>query len=250
MAMFDDEDSSIELYKTGLQAIIEEDNELNKVLSDISIFSIPLQQIINEWILRQVFLRITETGKAECKNHFLVRVTEAWFSDISLFNWLQKILSQTKKYAPGKSIILDIPIDIFNKHQKRAKPLINTLHKSYNFRIALSNIVSLDMLSSDCQSTSSKILILGVDTLQQLTSTLGPEELTQKNDSDEEDRDKQNLLQYLKANGVHIITTDIEDATLLTDAITNGTDYAIGNFIGEVQTSLIDSGTVESFDLT
>ncbi|GJM04741.1 MAG: hypothetical protein DHS20C09_07320 [marine bacterium B5-7] len=251
MAMFDDGgDSNIELYKTGLQAIIEEDNELNKILSDISIFSIPLQQIINEWILRQVFLRITETGKSECKNHFLVRVTEAWFSDISLFNWLQKILSQTKKYAPGKSIILDIPIDIFNNHQKRAKPLINTLHKSYNFRIALSNIGSLDTLSSDCQSTSAKILILGIDTLQQLTSILAPEEVSQENDSDEESADKQNLLQYLKAKGIHIITTDIEDATLLTDAITNGTDYAIGDFIGEVQNSLVESGTVESFDLT
>ncbi len=252
MAMFDDDggDSNIDLYKTGLQAIIDGENELNEMLSDISVFSISLQQIINEWILRQVFLRITETGKTECKNHFLVCVTEAWFSDISLFNWLQKILSQTKKYAPGKSIILNLPIDIFNKHQKRAKPLINTLHKSYNFRVALSNIESLDTISSDCQSTSSKILMLDVDKLQQLTTMLGPEDIMKENDNDEENNDKQNLLQYLKANGIHIITTGIEDATLLTDAITNGTDYAIGNFIGEVQNSLVESGTVESFDLT
>ena len=49
------------------------------MLVDISVFSISLQQIINEWILRQIFLRITETGKTECKNHFLVSVTEAGF---------------------------------------------------------------------------------------------------------------------------------------------------------------------------
>ncbi len=126
MAMFDNEDdSNIELYKTGLQAIIEEDDGINEKLSDISTFSISLQKTINEWVLRQVFLRITETGKSECKIHFLISISDAWFSDISLFNWLQKILSQTKKYAPGKSIILNLPIDIFNKHQKRAKPLID-----------------------------------------------------------------------------------------------------------------------------
>jgi CheY-like chemotaxis protein len=251
MAMFDDGgDSNIELYKTGLQAIIEEDNELNEMLVDISIFSISLQQIINEWVLRQIFLRITETGKSECKNHFLVNVTDAWFSDISLFNWLQKILSQTKKYAPGKSIILNIPIDIFNKHKKRAKPLIDTLHKSYNFRVAISNIESLDTISTDCQSTSSKILMLSVDKLQQITAMLGPDKKTTENDNDEENNEKQNLLQHLKTKGIHIITTGIEDATLLTDAITNGTDYAIGSFIGEVQNSLVEPGTVETFDLT
>jgi CheY-like chemotaxis protein len=251
MAMFDDDgDSNIELYKTGLKAIIEEDNELNEMLSDISKFSLSLQKIINEWILRQIFLRITESAKAECKNHFLVSVTEAWFLDISLFNWLQKILSQTKKYAPGKSIILNVPIDIFNKYQKRAKPLIDTLHKSYNFRVAISNIESLDTISTDCQSTSSKILMLSVDKLQQLTAMLGPENKTTGNDNDEGNNEKQNLLQYLKTKGIHIITSGIEDATLLTDAITNGTDYAIGSFIGEVQNSLVEPGTVETFDLT
>ena len=201
MALFDDGgESNIDLYKTGLQAIIEEDLELNEMLVDISVFSISLQQIINEWILRQIFLRITETGKTECKNHFLVSVTEAWFSDISLFNWLQKILSQTKKYAPGKSIILNLPIDIFNKHQKRAKPLIDTLHKSYNFRVAISNIESVDTISSDCQLTSSNILMLSADKLQQLTAMLGPEKVTTENDDENNEKQKEyaSLQQVLK----------------------------------------------------
>jgi CheY-like chemotaxis protein len=253
MAMFDDGgDSDIELYKTGLKAIIEEDNEINEKLSDISVFSVSLQQLINEWILRQIFLRITETSKATCQNHFLVNVTEAWFSDITLFNWLQKILSQTKKYAPGKSIILDIPVDIFNKHKKRAKPLIDTLHKSHNFRVALSNIKTFDTISPDGQLASSKMLMIDIDKLHQLTEMLGPgnEEEEKKNDNNEEDNQRQNLLQHLKSTGIQIITSGIEDATLLTDAITGGTDYAIGSFIGEVQNSLVESGTVESFDLT
>ena len=246
ITMYDDgQDETKEIYKTGIQAIIEDD-EINKSLSDISIFSTSLQHTINEWILRQVFLRITESGTTKCQYHFLIRVTEHWFSDITLFNWLQKILSQTKKYNPGKSIILDVPLDIFNKHQKRAQALINTLHKSHHFSVALSNINTLDNISANCSLASSTLLMMDIKQLRQLTEIIAPHDNEEKNEGTE----KQNLLQYLKSNGIRIITSDIEDSTLLTDAITAGTDYAIGSFVGEIQDNLVESGTVESFELT
>jgi CheY-like chemotaxis protein len=246
IAMFDNtEDETKEIYKIGLQAIIEDD-DINKHLSDTSIFSISLQQTISEWILRQVFLRITESGTTECQNHFLISVTEAWFSDITLFNWLQNILSQTKKYSPGKSIILDVPLDIFNKHQKRAQALINSLHKSHHFSVALSNIDTFENISTNCSQTSSTLLMMDIEQLQQLSEILAPADNEEINETSE----KQNLLQYLKSNEIRIITAGIEDSTLLTDAITAGTDYAIGSFVGEVQDNLVESGTVESFELT
>jgi DNA-binding response OmpR family regulator len=247
MPMFDD-DSEINLYKTGLKAIIDNEDELNANLADLSLFSFSLQQTINEWSLRQVFLRITEAASATSKNNFIITVNEAWFTDISLFNWLQKILSQTKKYAPGESIILDIPIDLYKKHQKRAKALIDTLHKSHDFRVCLSNIIAFDCLASDCELTQSGMLSLHVNNLSQLTEILSPS----KNETEEnkDETEKRNLLQYLESTGIRIIAYGIEDSTLLTDAITNGTDYAMGSFIGDVQNSLLESGTVESFDLT
>lgn len=239
-AMFNDDDAK-EIYKTGLQATIEEDN-LNEYLSDISIFSTSLQQTINEWILRQVFLRITESGTTKCQYQFLINVTESWFSDITLFNWLQKILSQTKKYNPGKSIILDVPLDIFNKYQKRAKTLINILHKSHQFTIALSNIHTVDNISECCASTSSKLLMVNIERLKNLTSSIATLDI-------KEEDGKQNMLQYLKENNIRIITSGIEDSTLLTDAITAGTDYTLGNFVGEIQNNLLESSAVESFEL-
>jgi CheY-like chemotaxis protein len=248
IAMFDDETETKEIYRTGLQAIIE-DEKINEDLSDTSKFSNSLQQIINEWILRQVFLRITESGTTKCGYQFLINVTESWFSDITLFNWLQKILSQTKKYNPGKSIILDVPINLYIKHQKRAQALINTLNKTHQFTVALSNIDAIDDMPESCKSTSSKLLILNIDQLKKLTESLSPD--SQKESSeDEEETEKQNMLQYLKSNGIRIITTGIEDSTLLTDAITLGTDYTLGDFVGETQDNLVESTTLESFELT
>jgi CheY-like chemotaxis protein len=246
-AMFSDDEDTKEMYMTGLQSIIESD-ELNEYLLDTSVFSISLQQIINEWILRQVFLRITESGTTNCQYLFLISVTESWFSDITLFQWLQKILSQTKKYNPGKSIILNVPLDIFIKHQKRAEPLINTLRKSHQFTIALSNVHTVGNIDEQCKLTSPGLLMVTVEQLKKLSETLAPDNNQSENDEDE--TEKQNLLQYLKSKKIKVITSGIEDSTLLTDAITAGTDFTLGNFVGEVQDNLVESSMVESFELT
>ncbi|MBL1142321.1 MAG: response regulator [Proteobacteria bacterium] len=248
-AMFGDEDQAKEIYKTGLQAI-SDSNDINEYLSNTSIFSIPLQQTINEWVLRQIFLRITESGTTNCQYSFLITVTESWFSDITLFQWLQKILSQTKKYNPGKSIILDVPLDIFDKHQKRADALINTLRKSHQFTISLSNIGAVDNILERCSVTSSSLLIVDIEQLKKLSETLAPQIELETNNEEGEEPERQNLLQYLKSKKIRIVTSGIEDSTLLTDAITAGTDYTLGNFVGEVQDNLVESGTVESFELT
>ena len=253
-AMFGDEGDSREIYKTGLQALSERE-ELNEYLADTSVFSVALQQSINEWILRQVFLRITESGTDKCQYLFLVSATESWFSDIALFQWLQKILQQTKKYNPGGSIILDVPLELFVKHQKRAQALIDTLRKTHNFTISLSNLNEIENLSEHCSLAASKLLIVNIEQLKKLSETLGPnvhekKEINDEPDGEEEQEDKQNLLQYLKAKNIKIITSGIEDSTLLTDAITAGTDYTLGDFVGEVQENLTESSMVESFELT
>ena len=253
-AMFADEDDSREIYKTGLQALSEIDS-INDYLVETSSFSVSLQQTINEWILRQVFLRITESGTNECDYLFLVRASESWFSDITLFQWLQKILQQTKKYNPGRSIILDVPLVLYIKHQKRAQALIDMLRKSHNFTICLSNLNSVEDLSDQCIQTGAKLLLVDIEQLKKLTETLAPNieanNQTEEDEANEEQtEEKQNLLQYIKTKNIKIITSGIEDSTLLTDAITAGTDYTLGDFVGEVQEKLTESSMVESFELT
>ncbi len=251
IAMFGDEDEAKEIYKTGLQ-VTSESNELNEHLSDTSIFSVSLQQTINEWILRQVFLRITESGTTKCQYMFVITVSESWFSDIALFQWLQKILSQTKKYNPGKAIILDVPIDIFIKHQNRAEALISTLRKSHHFTIALSNIHAVDNIIEHCSLISPKLLVMNIEQLKKLSETLAPQnqQANHEDGDDGEESEKLNLLQYLKSKNIRLITSGVEDSTILTDAITAGSDYTIGSFVGDIQDNLVESKAVESFELT
>ena len=58
-------------------------------------------------------------------------------------------------------------------------------------------------------------------------------------------------LQRLNNNvGANIIVKDVEDATTLTEVISVGADFAMGEFIGEATTQLDDSTNVESFDIS
>jgi hypothetical protein len=47
-----------------------------------------------------------------------------------------------------------------------------------------------------------------------------------------------------------IVVCDVEDATTLTEVISVGADFAIGDFIGEASAQLEDSTNVESFEIS
>ncbi len=237
IAMFNDGADNKEIYKTGLKTMLK-DNSLNDSLSNPSLFSSTLQQSINEWMLTQVFLHIAEDISAQYR--FIVPVTEFWFTEITLFNWLQETLSQTKEYSLGKSIILDISAELFLKHRKRATILLDTLYKTHSFSIALSNIKAVDKILELRAATAARFLLLDIDTLKILSESILPGK------SEEEE---QNLLQYLQSEGVGLITLGIETSALLTEAVALGTDYAIGSFVGEVQDTLIENKIIESFEL-
>ncbi len=59
----------------------------------------------------------------------------------------------------------------------------------------------------------------------------------------------QSRLDLLKSNHIRFIADDISDATTLTDAISIGTEYAMGEFIGEPVTQLDDMTNIESFEI-
>ncbi len=256
VAMFEDEaqEEDIEVYKTGLLTYDDTD-DVNSRLADTSGFSLELQQSLNEWMLRQIFARITESGTENTPYRFIIDVTESWFTDIKLFQWLQKILTQTKKYNPGKAIVINVSLPVYQKHEKRAAALINTLHKTHNFHVALHDIDDIENTHELCTSLFAKLLIMDMAQIQKLSATLAPSDTSEtkkaeNEETDESEQEQTNLLQYLKENGIRVATTGIEDATLLTDAITAGTDYAIGEFVGGVQESVSESTSLESFELT
>ena len=246
ISMTDDgHEADHEIYQTGLLSYDEETN-VNDQLNDLSTLSAELQQALNQFMLRQIFARITESGVDKTPYRFIINVTESWFTNIALFQWLQKILTQTKKYNPGKAIMINVPLPLYKQHEKRAAALINTLHKSHHFQVALSEIKNVEDIATSCKTVFAKLIITDIESLKSLSSKLAPGQEANK----DEDAEKITLLQFLKSNGIRIATKGIEDATLLTDAITAGTDYAIGSFVGETQESLTESTSLESFELT
>lgn len=244
-----DGDGVRDIYKTGLKSIIEND-QINQLLTDPSVLSIPLQKTINEWALRQIFLHITEAEPGNCHYIFLFPITKVWFTDITLFEWLQKILlSQTQQYNPGRSIILNMPFALFMENKERAAPLVNILQKKHFFKIALSDLPEFDSYTAVAEilaTIPAKFLIIDIDRLKRLSELPEHQDEHEENDRQEE---SQSILQELQQNGLRIITSGVETSALLMDVITAGTDYAIGDFIGEIQDNLLDSDMIESLEL-
>ena len=242
------EEADVEIYQTGMQCVDEEDDtDINEWLVDISRLSLETQQSLQEFMLRQAFARITERETGDLPFRFVINVTAVWFADIKLFQWLQTILTQTKSYDPGKAFILNIPLPLYKEHEKRAAALIDTLRKSHHFKIALSDFGDGKEIESICDAASARFINTNLDGLKQLASRLAPAE---KKTAADEEQEKRNLLQHLKAKNIRFVSSGIHDATTLTEAITLGADFTVGDFVGEVQQSLIESSSVESFELT
>jgi hypothetical protein len=111
----------------------------------------------------------------------------------------------------------------------------------------------MDNVLDNCELLSSNLVIINTKQLKKLATILAPhkrEDTDAEKDEDEDEDKNLNMLRYLKLKNIKIITTGIENSTLLTDAITAGTDYTVGSFIGEIQDNLVESHTVESFELT
>ena len=249
IAMTEAEDEEeIEIFQTGISSF-DNNEEVNDNLNNIGALSNEIQQTLTEFMLRQIFARLTENLQGNQSKRFIINVTENWFTNIALFQWLQNILTQTKKYSPGKSIIINVPMPLYIQHQKRAAALISTLHKTYQFQVAVSQIEQSDTLMSDLKSVFAKWLMLDMEVLKKLNTRKAAKEEGEKDDDDEKTENK-SPLELIKEKNINIATTGIEDATLLTEAITEGTDYVIGAFVGEVQDSLSSSTSMESFELT
>ena len=235
-----EEENQKELYKVAFKlvdtdgSVIDEDELLKQIKS------LDLKKYIDQWMMRQILGRVASNEMTRNRYLFLITFSEAWFSDITLFNWLLKMLNETKEIQLGRSIILEMENSLLEVYVKRAAPLISSLKKAHGFNVALSGIISIDNIFTLFKQTHFNMLILNQDEIKELNKLTIPEENKKKSCS---------LVRYLKEKGVRIITKDIEDYTSLSKAIDADTDYAMGEFIGETQDSFISKIDIESFEL-
>jgi response regulator of citrate/malate metabolism len=235
-----DQEQMKELFKVSFQIINTDGSVITMEEINEKITSTNTKKHIDQWMLRQLLGRVVDEGE-DSSYMFLFPFSEAWFLDITLYNWLQKLLSEVSNLKPGNSISIEINVAILKRYEKRAVALINTLQQNHGFQIALGGITSIEDIGSLIRLTNFKHLILNHEYIKELCNTVTSEE--------NEEGEKFTLLQSLKRRGIYIIADDIKDSTSLTDAISAGTDYAMGNFIGETQDSFAESANVESFEL-
>jgi EAL domain-containing protein (putative c-di-GMP-specific phosphodiesterase class I) len=170
---------------------------------------------------------------------FIIRISEPSLADPGLFNWLRKLLSGLDKRRPGKSIALEMTAPDFTNQQKKAAALIAYLGKSQGFRFVMTQVREPDEAKPLSGGESGiELLKIGTETLQKLRATPAAAGQTGS------------MFDGLVGKGIQVIADGVEDATTLTNVISAGAHYAMGNFIGEPTQHIDDSTNVESFEIT
>jgi EAL domain-containing protein (putative c-di-GMP-specific phosphodiesterase class I) len=169
----------------------------------------------------------------------MIRISEASLADPGLFNWLRKLLGGLDKQRPGKSIALEMTAAEFANQQKKANALVAYLGKSQGFRFVLAGLREPgDAWSLAGAEAGIDIMRVGQEMLQKLKAMPAAAGA------------RGSLLDGLLAKGMQVIVDDIQDATALTNVISAGAHFAMGNFIGEPMQHIEDSTNVESFEIT
>jgi EAL domain-containing protein (putative c-di-GMP-specific phosphodiesterase class I) len=225
------------MFKVDIEMVDERGNIKASIDIDRQHTALTLQQFTDRWILREIIGRIANSDEFRIGKIYLITISEAWLADITLFTWLKKLLTGIENIKPGSSIALELPVNMLVAHKKRALALIKALKQSHGFEIAIGEVNTVEELRS----------LSGLKDFDLLTVKWKMIDELRKNTEANSDMA---IISALKSQGVHIIFDGIEDATMMTEAISLGSDYVMGNFIGGPQSSLAGAGNVETFDIS
>jgi EAL domain-containing protein (putative c-di-GMP-specific phosphodiesterase class I)/DNA-binding response OmpR family regulator len=238
MPLFNEEGVEVpEVYRVRLQ-LIDRDGTVHTEDFVYAEANTPdFQKFIDRWLLRETIGRVVNNPGSD--QVFIIRISEPSLADPGLFNWLRKLLSGLDKQRPGKSIALEMSAPDFTNQQKKAAALITYLGKSQGFRFVMAQVREPDEAKPLSGGGSGiELLKVGTETLQKLKATPAAAGQTGS------------MFDGLVGKGVQVIAEGVEDATTLTNVISAGAHYAMGNFIGEPTQHIDDSTNVESFEIT
>lgn len=225
-----------EVYKVRLQ-LIDRDG---RVVQEDQIYeqaaSPAFRKFIDRWLLRETIGRVVNAAQEDYV--FVLRISDASLADPSLFNWLRKLLAGLEHRQPGRNILLEVAAAEYTDQQKKAAALMDYLNKSHGFHFVLASLADANQVSSLIESKRFNLLKINYNMLEQLQ---GGKPAPSEGGS---------ALEKIKSGGTRIIVDNVEDSTTLTNVISAGAHYAMGNFIGEPITQLGDQTNVESFEIT
>ncbi|HEY7841562.1 MAG TPA: EAL domain-containing protein, partial [Gammaproteobacteria bacterium] len=221
MPLFNEEGVEVpEVYRVRLQLIDRDGTVRTEDFVYEEANTPDFQKFIDRWLLRETIGRVVNNPGSD--QVFIIRISEPSLADPGLFNWLRKLLSGLDKQRPGKSIALEMSAPDFTNQQKKAAALITYLGKSQGFRFVMAQVREPDEAKPLSGGGSGiELLKVGTETLQKLKATPAAAGQTGS------------MFDGLVGKGVQVIAEGVEDATTLTNVISAGAHYAMGNFIGE-----------------
>ncbi len=233
----DNEMSKHNVYSVSSQLIQANGDDMpaNELFAELD--NREVNKYYDRWLLKETIGIIMGLDKNAAASYYILNLSHESLADTTLFNWLRQLLSGFETKQPGEQIVLEISHKDFQNNQKQVGALIKYLQQSHGFRFALSHIEDVSVIKEALTTVDLNIFMLNYKILPELKAI------------ESETVQSENFIMHLKRLNKRILARDIHDAMALTEAISAGADFAIGDFIGLPQTSLEEESVVQSLEI-
>jgi len=226
-----------EMYRVYLQQINKDGSVKTGEEVRLQVNSPEFRKFVDRWTLQEIIGRLTNSENN--RYTFIIDISDASLADAGFFNWLRKLLTGLESKTPGRNIVFEINIADLARLEKQANALITYLRKSHEFKFMLGGVTDsgeiikyTNRIKFDLVRCSHTIVEKLVET--GMESTGGTE---------------QPVIESIRLKGTRFIVDDIKDSSILTEAISFGIEYAMGDLIGEPTNQLSDVTNVETFEI-
>lgn len=233
----DDGDNSEMTFYTSCYLIDDQGNEqtVNELFNEET--QTELLQYLDRWMLKELAGSVVQNNLSDLNHQFILRLSNASFADLKLFDWLRQLLTGLAPDVVGRHIILEVNQADYAEYEKQCLALVSYLRKNHQFRVAFSGVTDVDALQTQLKSLKPNYLISDQKGLQTLAE--------QHVDSTSE----MNYQQWLSNQRIACICTGINQSMQLMQAIASGANFAMGSFVGEPSSELSSLVTIETMEL-
>jgi len=210
------------------------------------------QKILDRWMLRRIVSRLVRAKEYTDANYMLfVTISEESLTDTSFFNWVKKLMNLVSKHKLGKSIVMGFTIETLIKRRKQAEALINYLRKTYEFKFYLSATDKIESIKKYNKKIGFNYIKLPHNLIRSISGVnIKDQTLDGETGINLNEQTLDGEKNFISSSETPLIADRVENSSILTQVISTGADFALGQFIGEPQEQLTEMLNLEFFEIT
>lgn len=184
---------------------------------------------MDKWVVKSCIQHIASVIKSEPENiGFMILLTEESLTDIKFLKWIESVFAEQKVSDMRNTLVFEISIDNYKKHQKPTAFLIKTLGQKYNILFALTQVKDSSDLGA-CLSQSKFDFVM----------------FTPFNDGNNmTEKEIQTIVSVSKKSGALSVANKIEDNDSMMTAMACNLDYIRGYFLQPPQETFVETEVV------